>query len=152
MESLKSIPNDYLCPITQELLKDPVVAADGQSYEREAITEWLRRGNKRSPFSGDALKHTSLQENHQLKAIVESFEQSLPTIQRREQVKTDLEEAIKLKEKFVEDFLERNASKMIGLEKENEVLRGQVNLKEVIQPLSAIHQLFKFFLFVFYNY
>lgn len=28
---------DYLCPITQDLMKDPVVAADGHSYEKESI-------------------------------------------------------------------------------------------------------------------
>ena len=34
-------PNEYLCPITGGLMLDPVVASDGHTYERQAITEWL---------------------------------------------------------------------------------------------------------------
>ena len=30
-------PDDFICPITLEQLKDPVVAADGLTYEREAL-------------------------------------------------------------------------------------------------------------------
>ena len=38
-------PKDYLCPITLEIMIVPVVAADGHSYEREAIREWLVDNN-----------------------------------------------------------------------------------------------------------
>lgn len=38
------------CPITRELFSDPVIAPDGQTYERFAIDEWLRV-NKRSPLT-----------------------------------------------------------------------------------------------------
>merc|ERR1711924_489863 len=31
------------CPITMEVMRDPVVAADGYTYEREAIERWLFR-------------------------------------------------------------------------------------------------------------
>lgn len=31
----------YFCPITIEIMEDPVIAADGHSYERAAIVEWL---------------------------------------------------------------------------------------------------------------
>lgn len=30
------------CPIAQELLSDPVRAADGNTYERSAIERWMR--------------------------------------------------------------------------------------------------------------
>ena len=32
------IPNEFLCPIAQELMEDPVIAADGFSYSRASIT------------------------------------------------------------------------------------------------------------------
>ena len=35
---------DYVCPITHEVPKDPVVASDGYTYERVAIEAWLLRG------------------------------------------------------------------------------------------------------------
>lgn len=32
-----AMPNDFLCPITHEVLRDPVLTVDGQTYERAAI-------------------------------------------------------------------------------------------------------------------
>merc|ERR1711964_353206 len=34
-------PDHFVCSMTMELMKEPVICADGQSYEKEAITEWL---------------------------------------------------------------------------------------------------------------
>ena len=31
-----------MCPITLELMRDPVMAADGHTYEREALLRWLK--------------------------------------------------------------------------------------------------------------
>jgi hypothetical protein len=36
-------PQMFMCPITQCIMEDPVVAADGYTYERSAIEEWFRR-------------------------------------------------------------------------------------------------------------
>ena len=47
------------CPITYELFVDPVtLEGDGVVYEREAIENWLRRGNLTSPATGVALRAT----------------------------------------------------------------------------------------------
>ncbi|KAA6371328.1 MAG: hypothetical protein EZS28_033145, partial [Streblomastix strix] len=40
----------FICPITQEIMVDPVIAEDGISYEREAIVDWLKV-NKTSPIT-----------------------------------------------------------------------------------------------------
>lgn len=47
---------DLVCPITQELFKSPVVASDGQTYERQAIRTWFQSqqnstGSVRSPIT-----------------------------------------------------------------------------------------------------
>ena len=34
-------PEDYLCPISNELMDDPVFTADGISYDRKSIEEWF---------------------------------------------------------------------------------------------------------------
>ena len=36
-----NISENYECPITHEIMINPVVAADGHSYEHKAILEWL---------------------------------------------------------------------------------------------------------------
>ncbi len=35
------IPEAYMCPITCEIMTNPVIAADGHTYHKESITEWL---------------------------------------------------------------------------------------------------------------
>ena len=40
-ERLRSILVDHTCSITQELIRDPVMAEDGHLYEKESIVRWL---------------------------------------------------------------------------------------------------------------
>ena len=35
-------PKEYECPITKDLMTDPVVLTDGFSYERKVIVEWMK--------------------------------------------------------------------------------------------------------------
>lgn len=46
-------------------MRDPVVAADGHTYERAAIARWLLSSN-RSPLTGSALAHKNLVPNYML--------------------------------------------------------------------------------------
>jgi len=53
-------PRELICPITQELLKDPVVAEDGHTYERNSLTTWFTTmGRTRSPVTNSLLEDTS---------------------------------------------------------------------------------------------
>jgi hypothetical protein len=36
-------PEELSCPITFKLMTDPVVAEDGQTYQRHAIEEWINK-------------------------------------------------------------------------------------------------------------
>ena len=38
---LLDAPEVFVCPLTHELLTDPVVAARGYSYQRNAFEEWV---------------------------------------------------------------------------------------------------------------
>jgi len=62
-------PVDYLCPITHELMVDPVVTADGQSYERAAIEQWLKHSTL-SPLTNEPLAHLALTPNMALKRLI----------------------------------------------------------------------------------
>ena len=48
---MNSLADEYICPITQELPIEPVIAEDGKVYEKGAIEEWLGK-QQRSPFTG----------------------------------------------------------------------------------------------------
>ena len=104
---LVEIPEDFLCPITQDLMEEPVVAADGHTYEKAAIVKWLEKGHKTSPFTGERLKHDFLTDNFALKKIIINFKEKLPSIQLEKQIKVDLDEAIKLREEILSSYLEK---------------------------------------------
>ncbi|XP_056145600.1 WD repeat, SAM and U-box domain-containing protein 1-like [Lampris incognitus] len=63
-------PDEFLCPITRELMKDPVIAADGYSYEREAIESWIRAKNRTSPMTNLPLQTTMVTPNRSLKMAI----------------------------------------------------------------------------------
>lgn len=66
---LGTIPDAFVCPITQELMKDPTMAADGFSYERVYIAQWLSTANT-SPKTGAVLPHVLLTPNLNLKTQI----------------------------------------------------------------------------------
>jgi hypothetical protein len=72
MISQSHIPAEFLCPITTELMEDPVILEDGRSYERSAITKWLT-SSQRSPMTGAALEHKHVLPNVNLKALIEDW-------------------------------------------------------------------------------
>mmetsp|Transcript_28910 Transcript_28910/g.81419 ORF Transcript_28910/g.81419 Transcript_28910/m.81419 type:complete len:231 (-) Transcript_28910:1453-2145(-) len=43
MSAESTSASEFYCPITYEVMVDPVVASDGFTYERSAIVDWLRR-------------------------------------------------------------------------------------------------------------
>lgn len=49
------IPDEFVCPITFDIMEDPVVAADGTTYERRAIEVWLQN-HTTSPKTNELLK------------------------------------------------------------------------------------------------
>ncbi|EOD41598.1 hypothetical protein EMIHUDRAFT_60187, partial [Emiliania huxleyi CCMP1516] len=46
------------CPLSFEVMTDPVMNAAGQTYERAAIEKWFARGKRTDPMSGAVLEHT----------------------------------------------------------------------------------------------
>ena len=74
--------NDWLCPITLSLMRDPVIATDGHSYERDAITQWFVV-NTTSPKTGMQVASTALIPNHALRNTIEQYllTRALPAVQ-----------------------------------------------------------------------
>ena len=66
----EALPNMPACPITGFPMVDPVVAADGHTYERTAIARWLATSNK-SPMTGSILPHKELVTNYGLVSSVQ---------------------------------------------------------------------------------
>lgn len=66
----RTLPPEYFCPITYDLMAEPVVAADGFSYEHDAIKQWLA-SNTTSPMTGASLTSTLLVQNKVLKTMID---------------------------------------------------------------------------------
>jgi hypothetical protein len=54
-------------------MTDPVLASDGHSYERAAITTWLCSGRNTSPVTNLPLGNCSLVPNLTLRGAIEEF-------------------------------------------------------------------------------
>lgn len=54
--------NSFNCPITKKRFQDPVIGADGRTYERTAIIEWLKKYGT-SPSTGKPMDAQSLKTN-----------------------------------------------------------------------------------------
>lgn len=74
----ESIPNEFLCPITQELMTDPVCASDGYTYERKAIEGWLQK-KKTSPIMNVPMKQVQLYSNKVLKMLIDKHAEASST-------------------------------------------------------------------------
>ncbi|CAF0730599.1 unnamed protein product [Didymodactylos carnosus] len=64
------LPNEFICPITHELMLEPTCASDGYSYEKHAIEEWILQ-KKTSPITNLPLKYQLLYPNKILKMLIE---------------------------------------------------------------------------------
>ncbi|KAL3830809.1 hypothetical protein ACJIZ3_019611 [Penstemon smallii] len=67
------IPDDFLCPISLELMRDPVIVATGQTYERSYIQRWIDCGNTTCPKTQQKLKHLTLTPNYVLRSLVSQW-------------------------------------------------------------------------------
>ncbi|KAE9448809.1 hypothetical protein C3L33_19297, partial [Rhododendron williamsianum] len=65
-------PNHYFCPILQEVMEDPYIAADGFTYEHRAIKAWLERYSL-SPVTKLRLQHKVLVQNHTLRSAIQDW-------------------------------------------------------------------------------
>ena len=67
-------PAEHICPITHDLMRDPVTDALGHSYERVAIEDWFRSGNRTSPASGERLPALTVVPAIALKNLIRAWE------------------------------------------------------------------------------
>ncbi|KAF3558288.1 hypothetical protein F2Q69_00013269 [Brassica cretica] len=70
--------DDLRCPISLEIMNDPVVLETGHTYDRSSITKWFSAGNITCPKTGKTLVSTVLVGNVSVKQVVHSyFEQEI---------------------------------------------------------------------------
>ncbi|KAL3652808.1 hypothetical protein CASFOL_002489 [Castilleja foliolosa] len=68
-----AIPADFCCPLSLELMTDPVIVASGQTYERAFIRNWIDLGLTVCPKTRQTLAHTNLIPNYTVKALIANW-------------------------------------------------------------------------------
>ncbi|GAV79309.1 Usp domain-containing protein/U-box domain-containing protein/Pkinase_Tyr domain-containing protein [Cephalotus follicularis] len=74
LKDQRRIPSHFVCPIFQEIMKDPYIAADGFTYEAEAIIGWLKSDHNTSPMTNLKLEHCNLLPNHALYQAIQEWQ------------------------------------------------------------------------------
>ena len=68
-----SVPSEFMCPLSHQLMTDPVWSVHGETFQREAILAWLDMENDYCPFSGKPLNMSDIVPNYALRTRVQMW-------------------------------------------------------------------------------
>ncbi|KAG1678253.1 hypothetical protein FOA52_013873 [Chlamydomonas sp. UWO 241] len=71
--SAPAAPSSFYCPVSMELMADPVMVATGHTYDRMCIERWISQGNRTCPLTGKRLRHVELTPNHALRNAIQEW-------------------------------------------------------------------------------
>ncbi|XP_010540527.1 PREDICTED: U-box domain-containing protein 17-like [Tarenaya hassleriana] len=69
-DTFVTIPKDFVCPISLDLMKDPVIVSTGQTYDRSSIVRWIEEGHCSCPKTGQMLMDSCIIPNRALKNLI----------------------------------------------------------------------------------
>jgi len=70
----ENAPREYICPISLELMRDPVLLVEtGQVYDRPSIEGWFKAGKSTCPVSGTKVKHMRLSPIFPLRSAIQAY-------------------------------------------------------------------------------
>ncbi|XP_019187703.1 PREDICTED: E3 ubiquitin-protein ligase PUB23-like [Ipomoea nil] len=75
--SSMDFPLHFRCPISMEVMKDPVTISTGVTYERKNIQTWFHTYNKKTcPATMQSIERLEMTPNHTLKRLIHAWRQS----------------------------------------------------------------------------
>ena len=69
--NMSLVPESFLCPITRNIMNNPYIDNDGNTYEYSAIFEWLKQNNT-SPITRNYIELSHLKPNRSLLELINS--------------------------------------------------------------------------------
>ena len=125
------VPPDFYCPISGDLMIDPVSEPSGQTYEKSQIYEWLDQ-KQTSPMTNLPLEKSDLKENSAIKRAIDSIRSKL----QEDQLKIDSKLTEIVCEKFVNSLTQINLKSFY---KDNNLLVNiQMPEVEVRPPVDIV--------------
>ncbi|GAA0169330.1 hypothetical protein LIER_23846 [Lithospermum erythrorhizon] len=74
MEEIVEVPSYFLCPISMQMMQDPVTVSTGITYDRESIEKWIFScNNVTCPATNQKLQSIELIPNHTLRRLIQSW-------------------------------------------------------------------------------
>ncbi|KAF3685107.1 putative ascorbate-specific transmembrane electron transporter 1-like [Capsicum annuum] len=70
---LMMIPSHFKCPISLDLMKDPVTLSTGITYDRVSIESWIETGNQTCPITKKVLKSLEPIPNHTMRKMIQEW-------------------------------------------------------------------------------
>lgn len=70
---LTTLPVHFRCPISLDLMKDPVTLSTGITYDRESIETWIEAGNLTCPITNQVLTSLELVPNHTIRKMIQDW-------------------------------------------------------------------------------
>ncbi|GLJ18578.1 hypothetical protein SUGI_0330720 [Cryptomeria japonica] len=72
-DSLPVPPDYFLCPISSDIMRDPVMLATGQTYDRPYIQAWLDADHRTCPKTQQVLPNLILTPNYLVRSMIEQW-------------------------------------------------------------------------------
>ncbi|CAN8290837.1 unnamed protein product [Cochlearia groenlandica] len=69
-DAFVTVPKDFVCPISLDLMTDPVIISTGQTYDRSSIARWIEEGHCTCPKTGQMLMDSRIVPNRALKNLI----------------------------------------------------------------------------------
>ncbi|XP_076959412.1 U-box domain-containing protein 8-like [Bidens hawaiensis] len=69
-----TFPDDFMCPISLEIMTEPVILSSGHTFDRSSIQRWLDAGHRTCPITKLPLSDSpSLIPNHALRSLISNY-------------------------------------------------------------------------------
>lgn len=69
-----AIPTHFRCPVTLDLMRDPVTISTGITYDRDSIEKWIEAGNRTCPVTKRELTSVDhMIPNHALRRMIQEW-------------------------------------------------------------------------------
>lgn len=108
MEAEQDVKTEFLCPLSYEIMEDPVIDENGHTYDRKSIEEHFKKNGRRSPFTNRTIK--MLIPNRSLRTLIE--ESNIKTVSAEQKSalkdKTAYEQELEVLKAKVDELEEKN--------------------------------------------
>eukprot|EP01018_Ginkgo_biloba_P024928 Gb_24091 [translate_table: standard] len=148
-----TVPDYFLCPISSELMRDPVMLATGQTYDRPYIQAWLDADHRTCPKTQQVLPHLILTPNYLVRSMIEQWCESrgLEPPMRTPNTRTRVEVVISQERKYARILLDKLSGDHESEQREaarelRALTRKKANLRAFIGEAGAISVLVPFLL------